>query len=76
VKDLVTLIAKALVDHPDSVDVKQVDGERSVIMEVRVHPDDVGKVIGRNGRIVEAIRTIVKASAAKQQKKASVEIVQ
>jgi hypothetical protein len=75
-KELVTLIAKALVDNPDSVDVRQVDGERSIIMEIRVHPDDVGKVIGRNGRIVEAIRTIVKSSAAKQQKKASVEIVQ
>ncbi len=75
-KDLVEMVTKALVDNPEVVDVRQVDGERSVILEVRVHPDDVGKVIGRNGRIIESIRTIVKAAAAKQNKKATVEIVQ
>jgi len=75
VKELLTTITKALVDHPESVEVQEVNGERSVILELKVHPDDVGKVIGRGGRIIEALRTVVKASAAKQQKKISVEIV-
>lgn len=74
-KELLTTVAKALVDHPDSVEVREVEGERSVILELKVHPDDVGKVIGRSGRIIDALRTIVKASAAKQQKRASVELL-
>ncbi len=74
-RELLTTIAKALVDHPESVEVREVNGERSIILELRVHPEDVGKVIGRGGRIIEALRTVVKASAAKQQKKVSVEIV-
>lgn len=74
-KELLTTVAKALVDHPENVEVREVEGERSVILELKVHPDDVGKVIGRSGRIIDALRTIVKASAAKQQKRVSVELL-
>jgi predicted RNA-binding protein YlqC (UPF0109 family) len=77
VKDLVLVLTKALVDDPQSVTVEEVkspDGE--LIYEVRVAQDDMGKVIGKQGRIVKAIRTVVKASAVRQGKRVSVEIVQ
>ena len=76
VKELVELLVKALVDNPDEVEVSEVQGERSVVLEVRVAPDDVGKVIGKQGRIVQALRTVVKAAAAREGKKAVVEILQ
>jgi len=76
VKELVELLVKALVDHPEEVDISAVEGERSVVVEVRVAPDDVGKVIGKQGRIVQALRTVVKAAAAREGKKAVVEILQ
>lgn len=75
-KELVELLVKALVDHPEEVDISAVEGERSVVVEVRVAPDDVGKVIGKQGRIVQALRTVVKAAAAREGKKAVVEILQ
>jgi len=77
VKDLVLVLTKALVDDPASVTVEEVkspDGE--LIYEVRVAQDDMGKVIGKQGRIVKAVRTVVKASAVRQGKRVSVEIVQ
>jgi predicted RNA-binding protein YlqC (UPF0109 family) len=76
VKELLELLVKALVDHPEEVEVSEVEGERSVVLEVRVAPDDVGKVIGKQGRIVQALRTVVKAAAARAGKKAVVEILQ
>lgn len=76
VKELVELIAKALVDYPDQVDVQQVEGEHSVILELRVASDDMGKVIGKQGRIAKAIRTVVNAAAIKEKKRVMVEIIQ
>lgn len=74
-KDLLEYLAKALVDNPDDVHVEAIEGERSVILQLRVHTDDIGKVIGKQGRIARALRTIVKASAVKNGKRAIVEIV-
>ena len=74
-KELVEILAKALVDQPDKVDVKMLEKEKTVVIELRVAPDDMGKVIGKQGRIARAIRAVVKAAATKQRKKVVVEIV-
>ena len=75
-KELVEIIAKSLVDHPEQVSVsEEVNGEEQVI-SLKVAPEDMGKVIGKQGRIAKAIRTVVKAAAIKQDAKLSVEIVQ
>jgi uncharacterized protein len=74
-KDLLEYLAKALVDHPDDVQIEMIEGERSVILQLKVHPDDIGKVIGKQGRIAQALRTLVKAAATKQGKNAMVEIL-
>jgi predicted RNA-binding protein YlqC (UPF0109 family) len=75
VKDLVEVIAKALVDNPDAVEVNEIIGEQSVIVELKVAQEDMGKVIGKQGRIAKAIRTVVKAAATKQNKRVVVEII-
>ncbi len=75
-KEMVEYLAKALVDYPDQVDVRQVEGERSIILELRVASEDMGKVIGKQGRIAKAIRTVVNAAAVKENKKVMVEIIQ
>lgn len=74
--ELVEMIAKALVDNPDEVRVNQVEGTQSVIIELRVAPEDMGKIIGKQGRIAKAIRTVVKAAAIKENKRVVVEIIQ
>ncbi|MCU6795308.1 MULTISPECIES: KH domain-containing protein [Paenibacillus] len=74
-QDLITVIAKALVDHPNDVLVNAVEDERSITYELSVHPDDVGKVIGKQGRIAKALRTVVTSAAVKTSKRVSVEIV-
>lgn len=74
-KELLEILAKALVDDPDSVRVEVVEGDQSVILQLHVAPDDIGKVIGKQGRIAKSLRTIVKASATKAGKRAMVEIV-
>ncbi len=74
-KELVEYLVKALVDQPEAVQVTQVEGEQVVVLEVRVAQSDLGKVIGRGGRIANALRTIVKAAAAKHDKKANLEIL-
>ena len=74
-RELVEYIVKALVDKPDDVSVNETQGETVAILEVRVAPEDVGKVIGREGRIANSIRTITKAAAAKENKKITVEIL-
>lgn len=74
-KDLITVIAKALVDHPEEVRVNTVEDDRSIAFELSVHPDDVGKVIGKQGRIAKALRTVVTSAAVKEPKRVSVEIV-
>lgn len=65
---LVELVVKALVDSPDRVTVRAVEGERSLVIEVRVPEEDMGKVIGKGGRIANALRTIVRAAGAKERK--------
>jgi predicted RNA-binding protein YlqC (UPF0109 family) len=74
-KDLVEFIVKSLVDHPDQVNVNVVEGEKSTILELKVADEDVGKVIGKQGRIAKAIRTILSASATKGGKRAVLEIL-
>ncbi len=74
-KDLLEYLAKQLVDNPDDVQVEMIEGERSVILQLKVHPDDIGKVIGKQGRIAQALRTLVKAAGTKQGKNAIVEIL-
>ena len=74
-KELVEILAKALVDHPDQVSVNEVEKEKMIVLELRVSQEDMGKVIGKQGRIARAIRTVVKAAATKEKKRVSVEIV-
>jgi len=74
--ELVKMIARSLVDNPEAVEVREVDSDQSVLVELRVHADDMGKVIGKQGRIAKAIRTVVKAAATKTEKRVTVEIVQ
>ncbi|HTC62413.1 MAG TPA: KH domain-containing protein [Candidatus Saccharimonadales bacterium] len=75
-KDLVEAIAKALVDHPDQVQVRAVDGEQVTVLELRVHPEDLGKVIGRQGRTAKSIRTILGAAGMKIRKRLTLEILE
>ena len=74
-KNLVEIIAKSLVDNPDLVEVNEIAGEQSIIIELKVSQDDMGKVIGKQGRIAKAIRTVVKAAAIKENKRVVVEIL-
>lgn len=74
--ELVKYIAQSLVDHPEAVDVREVEKEESIEIELRVDPDDMGKVIGKQGRIAKAIRTVVKAASTKSEKPVFVEIVE
>ncbi len=74
-KDLVEYVAKSLVDYPDEVSVNVIEGEQSTILELRVAQSDVGKVIGKQGRIANALRVILNASAAKTNKHVQLEIL-
>ena len=74
--ELVETIAKYLVDNPEEVRVNEVEGTQSIIIELKVAPEDMGKVIGKQGRLAKAIRTVVKAAAIKENKRVSVEIIQ
>ena len=75
-KDLVEAIARALVDHPEQVQVLSVDGEQVTVLELRVHPEDLGKVIGRQGRTAKSIRTILGAAGMKIRKRLTLEILE
>lgn len=74
-KELVLFIAKELVNHPEEVSVTEVEKDGTLTMELRVHSEDMGKVIGKQGKIAKAIRTVVKAASMKENKKVHVEIV-
>ena len=74
--ELVEYIAKALVDNPEEVSVNEVEGSQSIIIELKVAQEDMGKIIGKQGRIAKAIRTVVKAAAIKENKRVVVEIIQ
>jgi hypothetical protein len=75
-KQLVELIAKALVDNPDAVHVNEIEGERTTVYELRVGPGDLGKVIGKNGQTARSIRILVNAASAKLGKRAVLEILE
>ena len=75
-KELLEVIAKRLVEHPEQVVVAETNNERALILELKVAPEDMGKVIGKQGRITKAIRTVVKAAGIHEDKKIIVEIVQ
>ena len=75
-KELVEYIAKALVDHPEDVSVTVVEGERTKVLELNVHPDDMGQVIGKQGRTAKAMRTLLSAAATKENVRAVLEIVE
>ena len=74
-KELVEVIAKALVDHPEEVSVNEKNEGRTIVLELHVAEGDMGKVIGKQGRIAKAIRSVVKAAAAKEYKKVVVDIM-
>ncbi|MCK4541851.1 MAG: KH domain-containing protein [Spirochaetales bacterium] len=74
-KDLVEYIAKSLVDDPSGVQVNMIEGEKSTILELKVAQDDIGKVIGKHGRIAKAVRTILSAAATKTGKRIVLEIL-
>lgn len=76
IKDLVRFIAQALVDKPDQVSVTEVEGEQTSVIELRVAKDDMGKVIGKQGRTARAIRTVLNAAATKLHKKVVLEIIE
>lgn len=75
-KELIEVLAQSLVDHPEEVSVIETEKEGEIIFELKVAPDDMGKVIGKQGRIAKAIRAMVKAAASKTDKKVVVEIGQ
>ena len=74
-RELVEFIAKSIVDDPSQVHVSEIEGEASVILELRVGPEDMGRVIGRGGRTANAMRTLVRVIAAKRGKRVTLEIV-
>ena len=73
-KALVEFIARGLVDHPEAVEVREAEDERGLRLELRVAPEDMGQVIGRQGRIARALRTVVKAAALRTGRRVTVEI--
>ncbi|MDK2902509.1 MAG: uncharacterized protein PWP48_553 [Clostridiales bacterium] len=73
--ELVRFIAQALVNHPDQVMITEKEDEDSVIIELRVAPDDMGRIIGKQGHIAKAIRTVVRSAAGRQKKRVTVDIV-
>ncbi|MBM4371476.1 MAG: KH domain-containing protein [Deltaproteobacteria bacterium] len=75
-KDLVAYVARSLVDHPDEVRVDELPGDRTTVLELRVHPEDLGKVIGKQGRTARALRTVVSAAATRSGARATVEIME
>lgn len=74
-KELIEFMAKALVDNPDEVEVTVISGDKSTILELKVAPSDVGKVIGKNGRIAKALRTLLSAASIKTGKRTVLEIL-
>ncbi len=75
-KDLVLFLAKQLVNHPDAVEVKETQGETASVLELRVAPDDIGRVIGKQGRTAKSIRTILNAVASRTNRKVVLEIIE
>ena len=74
-KEILETIIKNLVDNKDAVEIKELEGEQSVVYEVKVAENDMGKIIGKQGRLAKSIRTVMKAVAAREHKKVSVEFI-
>ncbi len=75
-KELIEYVVKALVDHPGDIRISEIEGERTIVYELRCHPEDVGKVIGKSGKTVGAIRTLLSTVAARQNRRAMLEVVE
>ena len=75
-KEFIELISKKLVEHPQDVQVRQIDRDQEQVYELRVNPEDMGRVIGKNGSVAKAVRTLIAAAAAKQQVRATLEIIE
>jgi hypothetical protein len=75
-KEFIEYIAKSLVEHPDQVQVDEIAGSNAIIYELRVAPEDMGRVIGKKGRVANAMRTLVRVAAAREGKRAILEIVE
>ena len=75
-REVIETIAKALVDNPEEVSVKEIDGEATIVLELRVSPDDLGKVIGKQGRTARAMRTILRGAGMKLKKRFMLEILE
>jgi predicted RNA-binding protein YlqC (UPF0109 family) len=75
-KDLIEYIAKHLVENPDAVEVNEIEGEKTLIIELGVAPEDIGRIIGKNGRTARALRTILNAVAMKKDRRAVLEILE
>ncbi|MFH1016747.1 MAG: KH domain-containing protein [Pseudomonadota bacterium] len=74
-KELVTFVAKNLVEHPEEVDVKEIAGEKTTVLELRVNQEDLGRVIGKGGRTAKAIRTVLSAASVQDNKRVILEII-
>ena len=75
-KDLILMMARALVDKPDEVELREIEGEKTTVLELRVAKDDLGKMIGKQGKTARAMRTILNATATKLKKRAVLEIIE
>lgn len=75
-KEFVEFIAKSLVDYPEQVEVRRIDGEKTMVFELKVNKTDIGKIIGKNGRTIRAIRTLLTTTAAKHRQRAVLEILE
>ena len=75
-KELIEYVVKTLVDHPDDLRITEIEGERTIVFELRCHPEDVGKVIGKSGKTVGALRTLLSTVAARQNRRAMLEVVE
>jgi uncharacterized protein len=74
-KELVEYMVKSLIDHPDQLEIREIEGEKSTILELKVTKEDIGKVIGKHGRIARSLRTIINAAATKSGKRIVLEIL-
>jgi len=75
-RDFIEFIAKSLVDYPEEVEVRRIDGEKTMVFELKVNKSDIGKIIGKNGRTIKAIRTLLTTTAAKHGQRAVLEILE